>query len=123
MVFGALLEFALVNYITHFQVVLSKGKRARLEGQGPANVNRLSGLSNGPVMEILLRELQLETQGQAQQQTRVEEAEAKLVAEALVTAKKVDYAARILFPVIFIIFNLLYWGHYLEFYEHEGLME
>ncbi|XP_021944512.2 glutamate-gated chloride channel isoform X2 [Folsomia candida] len=95
MVFGALLEFALVNYITHFRVVVKKKRLMAFED--------LDNNTDNDAKEKLRREI-------------LEEAEAKLVATALAKAKRIDLAARVLFPLIFCIFNISYWGYYLKLY-------
>lgn len=97
MVFGALLEFAMVNYITHFRVLVKKKRLSAFE-----DVDNNAG-DAGKEQEKQRRHL-------------IQEMESKMVTRALMKAKRVDLFARVLFPLIFVVFNLAYWGHYLNFY-------
>lgn len=84
MVFGALLEFASVNFLCHKQWV--KAKKLLLKNK----------------KEIDKDEMQNE--------------EEKLLAQAVARAKKIDRSSRIIFPFIFIAFNVCYWYKYLVYH-------
>lgn len=98
MVFGALLEFALVNYISHFNVVAKKKRLLAFE-----DMDDFGNSEDAKAKEKLRKDA-------------VDIAEARLVAQALSKAKKVDLVSRVLFPLVFCIFNFAYWGHYLQLY-------
>jgi hypothetical protein len=42
--------------------------------------------------------------------------EEQLIARALIKAKIVDRSARIIFPLLFVLFNFGYWGYYLHIF-------
>lgn len=96
MVFAALLEFALVNYIANFRIVEKKRKKMQSIFE---DINNVADPDND--------KLKKET---------MEEAEMRMKLEALRKAKKVDVTARFLFPIGFLIFNTIYWIHYLGLY-------
>lgn len=85
MVFGALLEFALVNYLS------------RVVGGGAKSKDSLSpfedGGEGGKAMKAFITE------------------------KAIERAKGVDMTARVAFPLMFLLFNILYWGHYLKYFS------
>ncbi len=82
MVFGALLEFASVNYLCHARMI--KAKKQLTE------------------KKIDKEEIQNE--------------EEKLLSKAMTRAKRVDRSSRIIFPIIFVMFNIFYWYKYLIYY-------
>lgn len=85
MVFGALLEFASVNYLCNVRVVRAKKRMTE------KNMNR----------------------------EQIQNEEEKMLTESVARAKRIDRSSRVLFPIIFVIFNVFYWYHYLIYHDHD----
>uniref|UniRef100_A0A061QLN6 Putative Cys-loop channel protein n=1 Tax=Cupiennius salei TaxID=6928 RepID=A0A061QLN6_CUPSA len=99
MVFGALLEFTLVNYLSRRKVRTSEQK---------ATLKMFS--KSRQVLEFYKGDASTDCKNQAENLECTEEEKKANLKRALT----VDRICRILFPVIFLVFNIAYWSYYLH---------
>lgn len=105
MVFGALLEFTLVNYLSRSKI--KSNSSVKFTGSGPDQLKKEeilgTGQNSGKFSEPARTEMEMSFMGKAETIKKYNES----------GAKKVDQASRFIFPFVFLVFNITYWTVYL----------
>uniref|UniRef100_A0A4W5MTS8 Gamma-aminobutyric acid type A receptor subunit alpha5 n=1 Tax=Hucho hucho TaxID=62062 RepID=A0A4W5MTS8_9TELE len=105
-VFSALIEFATVNYFTKRSWAWD-GKKAMEDTQKPcAGVNYTPNLSKDNAISTISNSADI--------QLKLAEAKAPDPKKTYNSVSKIDKMSRIVFPVLFGTFNLVYWATYLN---------
>ncbi|KAL3880086.1 hypothetical protein ACJMK2_032355 [Sinanodonta woodiana] len=99
-VFFALIEFAMVNFLTRMD--MNKGVKIKTVFQIPADPEK-----NTPNKEVIVNDK--EAKEKEESSTR---SPRKKIASGVLLGMRVDVASRILFPTLFIIFNIVYWSYF-----------
>ncbi|CAH2240174.1 jg10115 [Pararge aegeria aegeria] len=120
-VFGALLEFALVNYASRSDMHRENMKKSRREMEAAANMDAASDLldtdSNttfamkplmrGGVVDSKMRQCEIHMKPPEKNCCRM------WMSKFPTRSKRIDVISRITFPLVFALFNLAYWSTYL----------
>ncbi|CAG5056877.1 unnamed protein product [Parnassius apollo] len=120
-VFGALLEFALVNYASRSDMHRENMKKTRREMEAAASMDAASDLldtdsnatfamkplMHGGVVDSKIRQCEIHISKKRKNCCRL------WMSKFPTRSKRIDVISRITFPLVFALFNLAYWSTYL----------
>ncbi|XP_039760181.1 glutamate-gated chloride channel isoform X9 [Pararge aegeria] len=108
-VFGALLEFALVNYASRSDMHRENMKKSRREMEAAANMDAASDLldTDSNTTFAMMRQCEIHMKPPEKNCCRM------WMSKFPTRSKRIDVISRITFPLVFALFNLAYWSTYL----------
>ncbi|XP_038221262.1 glutamate-gated chloride channel isoform X4 [Colias croceus] len=114
-VFGALLEFALVNYASRSDMHRENMKKTRREMEAAASMDAASDLldTDSNTTFAMMRQCEIHMSPPKKNCCRI------WMSKFPTRSKRIDVISRITFPLVFALFNLAYWSTYLFRDEEE----
>ncbi|XP_042235804.1 glutamate-gated chloride channel-like isoform X2 [Homarus americanus] len=116
-VFGALLEFALVNYASRSDIHREQMKKQRrqweLEHQAALEAEHMD--ADGPTTFAMARQCEIHMHPQPPRRCC-----GSWLSKFPSRSKRIDVISRITFPLVFALFNVVYWSTYLFREEEEA---
>ncbi|XP_045486992.1 glutamate-gated chloride channel isoform X5 [Pieris napi] len=114
-VFGALLEFALVNYASRSDMHRENMKKTRREMEAAASMDAASDLldTDSNTTFAMMRQCEIHMTPPKKNCCRI------WMSKFPTRSKRIDVISRITFPLVFALFNLAYWSTYLFRDEEE----
>ncbi|XP_046971871.1 glutamate-gated chloride channel isoform X6 [Nymphalis io] len=108
-VFGALLEFALVNYASRSDMHRENMKKTRREMEAAASMDAASDLldTDSNTTFAMMRQCEIHMTPPRKNCCRL------WMSKFPTRSKRIDVISRITFPLVFALFNLAYWSTYL----------
>nr|XP_032522546.1 glutamate-gated chloride channel isoform X7 [Danaus plexippus plexippus] len=108
-VFGALLEFALVNYASRSDMHRENMKKTRREMEAAASMDAASDLldTDSNTTFAMMRQCEIHIKSKPKNCCRL------WMSKFPTRSKRIDVISRITFPLVFALFNLAYWSTYL----------
>ncbi|XP_013147365.1 glutamate-gated chloride channel isoform X6 [Papilio machaon] len=108
-VFGALLEFALVNYASRSDMHRENLKKTRREMEAAASMDAASDLldTDSNATFAMMRQCEIHITSKPKNCCRL------WMSKFPTRSKRIDVISRITFPLVFALFNLAYWSTYL----------
>ncbi|XP_049885665.1 glutamate-gated chloride channel isoform X5 [Pectinophora gossypiella] len=108
-VFGALLEFALVNYASRSDMHRENMKKTRREMEAAAQMDAASDLldTDSNATFAMMRQCEIHISPPRKNCCRL------WMSKFPTRSKRIDVISRITFPLVFALFNLAYWSTYL----------
>ncbi|XP_023953985.1 glutamate-gated chloride channel isoform X9 [Bicyclus anynana] len=108
-VFGALLEFALVNYASRSDMHRENMKKSRREMEAAASLDAASDLldTDSNTTFAMMRQCEIHMSPPRKNCCRL------WMSKFPTRSKRIDVISRITFPLVFALFNLAYWSTYL----------
>ncbi|XP_013173614.1 PREDICTED: glutamate-gated chloride channel isoform X6 [Papilio xuthus] len=108
-VFGALLEFALVNYASRSDMHRENLKKTRREMEAAASMDASSDLldTDSNATFAMMRQCEIHITSKPKNCCRL------WMSKFPTRSKRIDVISRITFPLVFALFNLAYWSTYL----------
>ncbi|CAH0731315.1 unnamed protein product, partial [Brenthis ino] len=108
-VFGALLEFALVNYASRSDMHRENMKKTRREMEAAASMDAASDLldTDSNTTFAMMRQCEIHMNPPRKNCCRL------WMSKFPTRSKRIDVISRITFPLVFALFNLAYWSTYL----------
>ncbi|XP_041982656.1 glutamate-gated chloride channel isoform X6 [Aricia agestis] len=114
-VFGALLEFALVNYASRSDMHRENMKKTRREMEAAASMDAASDLldTDSNTTFAMIRQCEIHMSPPRKNCCRL------WISKFPTRSKRIDVISRITFPLVFALFNVIYWSTYLFRDEEE----
>ncbi|CAH2054040.1 unnamed protein product, partial [Iphiclides podalirius] len=108
-VFGALLEFALVNYASRSDMHRENLKKTRREMEAAVSMDAASDLldTDSNATFAMIRQCEIHISNKRKNCCRL------WMSKFPTRSKRIDVISRITFPLVFALFNLAYWSTYL----------
>ncbi|XP_020710744.2 glutamate-gated chloride channel isoform X8 [Athalia rosae] len=123
-VFGALLEFALVNYASrsdmHRENMKKKFREMETSSIDPGAEPEPDGATTFAMKPLVGHEGDSMTQCEVHMKQRPKNCCRSWLSKFPTRSKRIDVISRITFPLVFALFNLAYWSTYLFREEAEG---